>query len=391
MIYLDNAATTFPKPLQVRAACNKAFDYCANPGRSGHRLSIKASETIYDCREKISTLFDFDKPENIILTGGCTQSLNTVIKGVLKKGDHVVISSLEHNSVVRPVQKLKDTGIITYSIAEVFENDADATLDSFRKAINNNTKLVICTHASNVFGVVLPISRIGALAHFYGALMCVDVAQSAGVLSLSLKDETNIDYICAPGHKGLYGPMGTGFLIINSDTIPDSLFEGGTGSGSHILSQPEMLPDKFESGTLNLNGFAGLSAGIDFVLKKGINTIYEYELDLVRLLYNKLSQINDIELYTNLPSYNTHVPLISFNIKDIPCENVAKVLDDKFSVAVRAGLHCSPLAHRSFHTENIGTVRLAPSAFTSRNDIIAVSNAIFKVANYKKSFFDIAI
>ncbi len=391
MIYLDNAATSFPKPQKVRYACNKSFDYCANPGRSGHRLSLKASNAIYKCREKISKLFDYDKTENIILTSGCTQSLNTVIKGVLKKGDHVVISSLEHNSVLRPLQKLKDAGVITYSVAEVFENDADSTLDSFRKAMNNNTKMVICTHASNVFGVVLPISRIGALAHYYGALMCVDIAQSAGVISLSLQNEPDIDYICAPGHKGLYGPMGTGFLIINTDVIPDSLCEGGTGSGSHILSQPEMLPDKLESGTLNLNGFEGLSAGIDFVSDLSTRKIYSHELELVRNLYENLSEIKDVVLYTNVPSLNTHVPLLSFNIKDIQSESVAKVLDDKFSIAVRAGLHCSPLAHRSYHTESTGTVRLAPSAFTTYQDINYVINSIFKLSMSKKSFFDIAI
>lgn len=383
MIYLDNAATTFPKPDSVRRAVADTFLYAANPGRSGHRLSIKASETVYNCRSKICELFNFDKPENVILTPSCTVALNTVIKGVLSKGDHVVISSLEHNSVVRPLEKLSEKGIITYSVAEVFEDDDDRTIDSFRRAFRDNTKLVVCTHASNVFGIKLPVSRISALCHYYGILFCLDVAQTAGIVDIDVKN-MDVDFICAPGHKGLYGPMGTGFLIINCDEVPDSLCEGGTGSGSLELSQPLMLPDKFESGTLNLSGIAGLSAGVDFVKKKGTGVILSHEFSLIKELYTKLKDIDCVQLYTKMPELHSHVPLLSFNIKGMSCDEAASILDRRFGICVRAGLHCSPMAHRSFDTDSVGTIRVCPSAFTTYSDISAFLRAVKFICMSKK-------
>lgn len=383
MIYLDNAATTFPKPLYVRQAVNHSFSYCANPGRAGHRMSLKASESIYECRNKLSQLFNYDKPENVILTSGCTFALNTVIKGVLKRGDHVVISSLEHNSVLRPLEKLAESGDITYSVAEVFECDDDRTIDSFRKAFRDKTKLVVCTHASNVFGIKLPISRIGALCRFYGILFCVDLAQTTGVLNIDLTD-LPFDYLCVAGHKGLYGPMGTGALIINAETIPDSLCEGGTGSSSVNYSQPDVLPDKFESGTINLPGIAGLSAGIGFVLKKKPDNIFKHETKLMIDLYRKLKTMDNVILYTNEPSFEHHVPLLSFNVKGYDSESFAHLLDSKYDIAVRAGIHCSPLAHKYMKTDDTGTVRVCPSAFTSQYDMNALTDAIFQLSKNKK-------
>ncbi len=343
MIYLDNAATTYPKPLSVRKAVSDSFSYCANPGRAGHRLSIKASESIFNCRNKLCSFFNSDKPENVILTPSCTFALNTVIKGVLSKGDHVVISSLEHNSVLRPLEKLSQKGLITYSIAEVFEADDDRTLDSFRSSIRDNTKLVVCTHASNVFGIRLPIGRIGALCRYYGVLFCVDAAQTAGVIDIDLSN-TPIDYLCLPGHKGLYGPVGTGALIINCDHIPDSLCEGGTGSSQTGYGQPQILPDKYESGTMNLIGAAGLSAGIDFISKHKRESVFRHEMMLINKLYEGLNQIKDVELYTDKPDNIHYVPLLSFNLKNVDSEETAHLLDKHFGIAVRAGIHCSPLA-----------------------------------------------
>lgn len=385
MIYLDNAATTFPKPLAVRQAMNNSFSYCANPGRAGHKLSIKASEAIFNCRNRISQLFNFDKPENIILTSGCTFALNTVIKGVLRKGDHVVISSLEHNSVVRPLEKLSESGFITYSVAEVFECDDDKTLDSFRKAFKDKTKLVVCTHASNVFGIKLPISRIGALCRYYGILFCVDAAQTAGLLSINISD-TSVDYLCIAGHKGLYGPMGTGALLINTETIPDSLCEGGTGSSSLNSLQPEVLPDKFESGTVNLHGMSGLSSGIEFVSKRKVTQIFTHEILLIKALYHNLNSMENVILYTKEPSNEFHVPLLSFNINGLDSESVAHLLDSKYNIAVRAGIHCSPLAHKYMKTDNIGTVRISPSIFSTQADIKALTTAIYQLSNNKKIF-----
>lgn len=382
MIYLDNAATTFPKPQTVRNAVLQSFYYSANPGRAGHNLSIKASESVYSCRERLCNLFNFSKPENVILTQSCTLALNIVIKGILKKGDHVVISSLEHNSVLRPLEKLLEAGIISYSIAEVFEGDDERTLESFRRTIRDNTRLVVCTHASNVFGIKLPISRIGALCHYYGILFCVDAAQTAGIIDIDLSS-LPIDFLCIPGHKGLYGPMGTGALIINCDTIPESLCEGGTGSSGAGYGQPRILPDKLESGTLNLSGFAGLSAGVDFISKHKPEKILNKEMRLINKLYNKLSANKSVLLYTKFPDVNHHVPLLSFNIEGFDSEQTAYLLNKQFSIAVRSGIHCSPLAHKYMKTEAIGTVRVCPSVFTTDSDVDKLAESVYHISKYK--------
>lgn len=378
MIYFDNGATTFPKPVSVKNAVNSVLsNYGANPGRSGHKMSVKSSEIIYECRENISKLFGTDNPEKVIFTINCTAALNTVIKGVLKRGDHAVISSLDHNAVVRPLEFLTKNGV-EYSVADYVPYDDEATIDNFRQAIKSNTKLIICTHASNVFGVKLPVERIGALCKIYGILFCVDVAQTAGVIPISLKDNY-IDFICAAGHKGLYGPMGTGLLVINSDTLPDGLVQGGTGSDSANTQQPEALPDKYESGTPNLPGIAGLNAGIKYILRKDINRISDYEMTLSQKLYDQLNLIDGVILYTKRPEKRWSVPVISFNINNLDSEEVSEILNRKFNIAVRAGLHCAPLAHKSFGTIETGTVRAVVSTFTTVNDINYFANSVRKI------------
>lgn len=375
MIYLDNGATTFPKPQNVINNVNFALRISANPGRGGHKMAIKASELVYKTRAETADFFKAESPENVIFTLNCTEALNIVIKGILKNGDHVIISSLEHNAVLRPLEKMKSRGI-SYSVAEVVERDDDKTLSNFRDKINENTRMVICTNASNVFGLKLPVERICAMCHQYGILTCVDAAQSAGILPISMTD-SSVDYLCAAGHKGLYGPMGTGVLIINCDTIPDSLLEGGTGSNSFNFSQPEILPDKFESGTPNFAGIYGLSGGINFVKKHGIMNIYKKETELIRYAYSRLNDLNNVILYTDMPDTNHYVPVLSFNIKDIDCETVSDIFSSKYNIATRSGLHCAPLAHKSFNTFDTGTVRIVPSVFTTKNDISALVNAVY--------------
>lgn len=378
MIYLDNGATTFPKPDSVIRTVNNALMYfSANPGRGGHKMAIKASEIVYDTRVKLSELFSVDNPSNIVFTNNCTTALNTVIKGLLKSGDHAIISSLEHNAVLRPIEKLKNNDV-SYSVAEVIEGDDNKTLDNFRDAIQENTKLVVCTSASNVFGIKPPYERICALCHQYGIKTCVDAAQGAGVFDFDLSN-SSIDYLCLAGHKGLYGPMGTGALVINCDEIPDSLTEGGTGSSSADYNQPHVLPDKFESGTLNFPGIAGLGAGVDFIKKKDINKAYIYEMSLVQSLYNNLKDMKNIELYTDFPDFGSYAPVISFNIKNKESEYIAQILSDKYNIAVRSGLHCAPLAHKSNNTLKIGTVRAVPSVFTTSAQIKALVNAVYNL------------
>ena len=374
MMYFDNGATTYPKPPTVLRAMTLAMRDCgANPGRSGHRMSLRAAEIIYRCRESVAQLFDFDKPEQVVFTCNCTAALNTVIKGVLHSGDHAVISSLEHNAVLRPLEKLREKGV-TYSVAEVTEGDDEATIRAFRSQFRKNTRLVICTHASNVFGVRLPAERLAALCRLNGILFCLDAAQTAGVVPVSLKDSC-IDFLCTAGHKGLYGPMGTGVLLVNSDTVPDSLIEGGTGSFSSDKAQPSVLPDRFESGTPNLPGIAGLNAGVRFVLDRSPGRIEAYEMRLAQRFYDRLDRIGGVRLYTARPEAATHVPVISFNIGELDSEKVAAMLD-RNGVAVRAGLHCAPLAHKSYGTQEQGTVRAVMSAFNQERQIDAFAQMV---------------
>ena len=288
-----------------------------------------------------------------------------VVGCFVASGSHVVVSDLEHNSVMRPLEKLKSIGV-TCTRAKTEPLDDDKTVDNFRKAINSKTGLIVCTQASNVWGIRLPVERLCALAHSYGLRIIIDAAQSAGILPLDMRD--GYDAVCIPGHKGLYGPMGVGMLLLPSDTEMDTLIEGGTGSSSLSLSQPEELPDRFESGTPNLSGITGLGAGIAFVEKKGREKIFRHEMKLIGELYDSLSRIPDIRLYTPRPDMEHFVPVLSFNAAGHDSEETAAYLSRR-GFAVRAGLHCSPCAHEAMGTAETGAVRISPSVFTARNDI----------------------
>lgn len=367
MIYLDNAATTFPKPASVNSAVSRAMRmYGANPGRSGHKMSISSAEEIYKCRKAIAKLFNFEDESNIVFTLNCTQCVNMVLKGILKPGDHAVVSCLEHNAVMRPVKKLNDQGI-NFTIANIFPGDDEKTLDSFRKSLNERTKLIVCMHASNVWGIKLPIERISAMGRQYGIPTMVDAAQSAGVIPIDLT-LNKIDFLCMAGHKGLMGPMGTGVLIVRNSENLNTIIEGGTGTGSQSLYQPETMPDKLESGTPNMPGIAGLRAGVEFINRTRVNRIFKHEFDLIVRLYDKLSKIKCVKLYTNRPDPEHCVPLLSFNIKGKDSEMVADFLN-KEGIAVRAGMHCAPLAHNFYNTLETGAIRVCPSYFTKTSDI----------------------
>ena len=367
MIYLDNAATTWPKPRSVLQAMGKAVTrFGANPGRSGHGMSIRAAEEIYRCRVSAAEMFHCGCPECVIFTPNCTCSVNMVLKGLLKKGDHVVCSDLEHNAVMRPLEALREQGI-TYTQAAVTEGDNDATVDAFRKALRSSTALVICNHASNVTGVRLPVERIAALSRFYQIPFALDCAQSAGVLPIDM-EESGIDFLCAAGHKGLYGPMGTGLLLCKKGISLKTIVEGGTGTGSADYRQPEELPERFESGTQNLPGICGLREGLRFVQQRGIDTIRRHEMRLMQTAYDGLSRLPAVHLYSRRPAEGVHVPVLSFNVEDQDSETVGKLLWQR-GIAVRAGLHCAPSAHRKIGTTEQGTVRICPSAFTTEGEI----------------------
>lgn len=377
MIYLDNGATSFPKPLSVRQNVDISLKkFSANPGRSGHSLSLRAAKEIFECRKRIKELFNVNSEEEIIFTENCTMALNTVIFGLLSEGDHVLISSMEHNSVTRPLESLKDKGV-TYSTFD-YSYDDNVTVDNVRNLIKPETKLVICTHASNVFGFRFPIERICALCHAYGILFCVDSAQSAGVFDIDV-GTNQYDFVCMSGHKSLYGPMGTGVLILNNRNLKPLLY-GGTGTESVKKSQPEGLPEKFESGTQNMNGISGLKAGVDFVKNRGIKNIYNHEYKLAKRLFNGLANNRKVIAYNKSFDYGKVAPVVSFNIDGVYSEDfVAKL--NKYGIMTRGGLHCSPLAHTTMNTIENGTVRVVPGAFNTINDINYLLNVIRKLTN----------
>lgn len=378
MIYLDNAATTWPKPMCVRTAVNEAIGrFGANPGRGGHSMAMETAAQVYACRETAAELFGLDDPSRVVFTSNCTMALNTVIKGVLSDGGHAVVSDMEHNSVIRPLEVLATRGV-SYSKATVFPHDPQRTVESFRHLIGPRTRLIVCMHASNVFGTILPIRAIGALAHAKGIPFAVDAAQSAGILPIHMERD-NIDYLCMPGHKGLYGPMGTGMLLCRNRRALNTLIEGGTGSSSLLPTQPEDLPDRFESGTLNVPGICGLHAGMKWLKSTGIHTVSQHEMHLMQRFYDRLANDDRIVLYTPRPEPSQTVPLLSLNVAGLPSEETAARLGG-IGIAVRAGLHCAPCAHVHAQTLPGGTVRVAPSAFTNEKQMETTCKILMKIS-----------
>ncbi len=380
MIYWDNGATTWPKPMSVRSAVGQAIQrYGANPGRAGHAMAMETAEQVYACREKAAEFFGLDDPSGVVFTLNCTASLNTVIRGLLDKGGRAVCSDLEHNAVCRPLAALGGN-YPRYDVA-AWSADEEETVEHFRRAICADTKLIVCTHASNVFGVTFPIRQLGALAREYGLLFCVDAAQSAGVLPLDMQ-AYGIDYLCVAPHKGLYAPMGTGLLLCREKERLLPLVRGGTGSHSLQIRQPEELPDRLESGTPNVAGICGVHAGLRFVEEKGKERIYRHEMGLVRYVFDRLSENPRVRLYTSRPELGKSAPVLSFSVEDLPSEQVATQLNEK-GVAVRAGLHCAPWAHTRFGTVPDGTVRLVPSAFSTMEEAEKICKFIWEIT--KKS------
>ncbi len=376
MIYLDNAATTYPKPQSVIRAMNEATVlYGANPGRGGHAMAMKSGKRVYEARELIARMFSCSS-ERVIFTLNCTSSLNTAIRGVLSKGDHVIISDLEHNSVLRPVHAMKKEGLISYDVFSVDSKSKENTIKNLEHLIRRNTSAVICTAVSNVFGTVLPLKEISALLRRRNILFIVDGSQAAGSHSLSMK-KLGIDILCLPGHKGLMGPMGTGLLLLSDDADIKELTSGGTGSNSMELDQPGFYPDRLESGTVNLPGIAALKAGAEFISRTGEEAIMEKEWELLRLLIEDLHSIRGITVYDGMLNGRTN--LCSFNVNNIPSERVAQLLD-KCGIAVRAGYHCSYLAHNFHGTSQGGTVRVSTGPFNTKKDVKNLSFCLNKIA-----------
>lgn len=365
MIYFDNAATTYPKPQIVYdAIMDSMMNYGANPGRSGHKFALKTSRGVFETRQLLSQFFNTGSPMNIIFTFNCTESLNIGIKGILKSGDHVITTSMEHNSVLRPIKRLENIGVES----TIINANSQGLIDplDIENAIKPNTKLIVTTHISNLVGSITPIEEIGAMAKKHDIYYLVDAAQSSGVYDIDVK-KMNIDILAFPGHKGLLGPQGTGGLYINDDLDIESIFQGGTGSESSSMIQPDVWPDKFESGTINAPGIIGLGTGIKYIMEKGIENIKYHEEELTQYFIKEIKNIEGIKLYG--PLTNRQGPVVSLNIGDIDSSETSYILDNKYNIAVRPGLHCAPLGHKTIGTLNQGTVRFSFGMFNTHEEI----------------------
>lgn len=378
MINFDNSATTFPKPRSVKAASAAALEkYGGNPGRGGHAISLASANAVFRARENIADFFGAS-PENVVFTLNCTHALNLAIKGVLKPGDHVIISSFEHNSSARPVHALSKSGV-KYSIAEVFPESA-LTVESFRSLIRPDTKAIVCTIGSNVTGQIMPFLELGMLAEKHGLCFIADGAQACGVIPVKLSDGINI--LCTAGHKALYGPTGTGLLISDGKFPITSIMEGGTGSASIELEQPDFLPDSLESGTVNTAGIIALNAGVDFVRKLTLKKIFTHETALCRQFISGISDLDSVIIYRERNA--NYLPIVLFNIKGMTSDETASALND-MGFALRGGLHCSGLAHKSLGTLPNGGVRFAPSVMNSSAEVAKLVSAVRKLAaSYNK-------
>lgn len=374
MVYLDNAATTYPKPRRVYNAWQNAMSaYGANPGRSGHRLAAVTGEAVYQSRASCAELFGAD-PENTIFTLNCTHALNYAIKGLARRGCHFVASDIEHNAVIRPIHAAAERYGGSYTLFEVSE-DAEKTLRSANRAINRDTCALVCTAASNVFGLRPPIRELAALCRRRGIPFVVDAAQGAGVLPLKMAD--GISFLCAAGHKGLYGPMGTGLLLSDGKYPLATIIEGGTGSVSESLRMPEFTPDRFESGTINTAGVIALGEGARFVTEKKPEVILAHELAICRRFCAGVRGMPHITLYNDITeeNYGLYAPVVAFGIKGISSAEASAKLSDR-GFYMRGGLHCAPLAHKKLGTLEIGTLRFSPSVFTSGAEADALVNAL---------------
>lgn len=385
MIYLDNAATTFPKPERVYEAMDQfARTGVGNPGRSGHKLAVGSERVLDEVRHLLNQLFNGEGPERMILTFNCTDGLNMAIKGVLNDGDHVITTVLEHNSVSRPLVAMERAGRIELTRVPC-SSDGFVDPDDIARAFRPNTRLVVMTHASNVLGTVQPIAEVGRIVRENDRLFLVDAAQTAGVVPIDVRAMC-IDLLAFPGHKGLYGPTGTGGLYVGPRAHLRPWREGGTGGDSSSPTQPEELPYYLEGGTPNVLGVMGLREGIRYVMDVGIDRIRNHEVDLVERI---VAWAEEQEHFRVLGKVNraTHVGTVSLHCDLLPAQDIGQILDEAFDIAVRPGLHCAPYVHRQFGTFPDGTVRVSPGAFNTEEDVAALCDALSYIAREAVQLF----
>ena len=376
-VYLDNAATSWPKPPEVIAAMQAYLENGGgSPGRAAHGKSLASARMAYETRDSLSSLFNSTSPDRVIFTKNATEAINLLLFGFLNPGDHVIVSSMEHNAVMRPLRQLESRGV-SLSVAAC---DSCGGLDplTIKTALTPRTRLVLLVHASNVTGTLLPIAEVANIAREAGIRFAVDAAQTAGVHPIDVQSG-GIDFLTFTGHKSLGGPQGTGGLVIGPDVDLRPLMFGGTGSASESENQPAFLPDKLESGTLNAIGIAGLGASLAALTEFGVENVLAHERKLMKLFRDGLKEMPDIEVYGPENTAES-VGVLSLNVASRPCEEVGMELERDFDILTRTGLHCAPAAHRTIGTFGRGTVRFSVSRFNTESDIHAALEALSKIA-----------
>lgn len=382
-IYLDNGATSFPKPKEVVDA---VYEYMTSVGvninRGGYQSAYDVASTVLETRELLCKMFNGKDCRNVAFTKNITESLNIVLKGFLKPGDHVLCSSIEHNAVMRPLVQLAKTGVEFDRIPANERGEMD--VDAIEGLIKPNTVAIVCTHASNVFGTLNPIDKIGEIAHQHGLKFFVDTAQTAGILPIDMQ-EMHIDALCFTGHKSLLGPQGIGGFILDDDMIKkiDPLITGGTGSISHTEDTPEFMPDRFEAGTMNLPGILGLNAGLKWLEEKGIENVISGELELTQRFIDGLKPLIDsgkIKLY-GMPGIEGRVGVVSIQTTEVDLAEAAFRLDLEYGIMTRVGMHCAPHAHQVLGSYPTGTIRFSFGNFNTREDVDAAVKALTEICN----------
>lgn len=387
MIYFDNAATSWPKPDAVRAALDEYFGEAGgNPGRSGHRMSVAAARLVEQARDLVSELFGVADPSRVVFSHNATHALNLAIYGlfrggIVRAGDHIVTTSVEHNSVMRPLRHLESMGVELTVVG--CASDGSLEPEHVRSALRPKTRLVVSAHASNVTGGILPVAALSSLAHDHGALFLVDASQTAGSIPIDVR-EIGADLLVFTGHKGLLGPTGTGGTYVRETLKLDPLIRGGTGSQSAFETQPEFLPDAYESGTPNVAGLAGLAAGVRFLCEIGIETVMRHERELVAQFQEGATKIPGILVY-GTPDLSCRCGIVSFNIAGVTPSEVALMLDESFGILSRPGLHCAPAAHRTLGTFPTGTVRFSFGWFNTSSEIESALQALREICAWSRS------
>lgn len=365
MIYFDNAATTIQKPKQVVEAVTQALCSMGNAGRGAHNASMGASRMLFDTRKKLAELFGGNNPAQVVFTSNSTESLNMALKGLLNPWDHVITTQLEHNSVLRPLYELEDKGVEL----TILNSDAKGRIcyEDFEKEIKKNTKMIVCTHGSNLTGNLTDIRRVGEIARSHGLLFVVDASQTAGVFPIHV-EEMKIDVLCFTGHKGLLGPQGTGGMYVREGVIIRPLKTGGSGVQTYSRTHPSQMPTALEAGTLNAHGLAGLDAALDYLKDTGIDVIRKKEQELMWYFYQKVLEIPGIKVYGDFDSQD-RCPMVSLNVKDYGSSEVSDFLFTEYGISTRPGAHCAPLMHQAMGTEKQGAVRFSFSHYNTIEEI----------------------